>query len=130
MSELVDWLKDRLRTNGWSHNELARRAGLSSAGVSVVMTERQKPGLEFCREVARALNEPPEKALRLAGLIPRVPEHDELIDEILFYYDQMTPAAQENFVRIAQALAEGGEGYEVDEGTHRTPTADDALAPA
>ena len=128
MSELVEWLTSRLRANGWSHNELARRAGLSSAGVSDVMTQRQKPGIEFCRGVALALNEPPEKVLRLAGLLPHRRKNDELSNEIMFYYDQMTPAAQEHLVRIAQALAEGEEG--VKENEDRTAATDEALAPA
>jgi hypothetical protein len=44
--------------------------------VSVVMTERQKPGYEFCIKVAQALKEAPEKVLRLAELLPSRPARD------------------------------------------------------
>ena len=104
------WIKSELRERGWSNNELARRAGLSPAGVSQVMTERSNPGLEFCRGVAVAFDEPPEKVLRLAGLLPQRSERDEQIDEILFHYDRMTPQEKANFRTIARALADGGHG--------------------
>ena len=142
MSELVEWLKRRVRREGWSYNELARRAGLSSGGISIVMTRRQNAGVEFCLGVARALNEPPEKIFRLAGLLPRREDPDERIDEILFYFDQMTPQAQEHFRQIARALAEaqtgsevqalpgGGERVETDGDEDASTAAGQALAPA
>jgi transcriptional regulator with XRE-family HTH domain len=127
MSEFVEWLGDRLQENGWSYNELARRSGLSSGGVSIVMTQRQKPGVEFCRGVARALDEPPEKLFRLAGLLPHRADRDEKIDAILYYYDRMTPQAQEHFERIARALASDAEGsQDVDV----SGTNSEAVAPA
>jgi transcriptional regulator with XRE-family HTH domain len=142
MSELVDWLRKRVRREGWSYNELARRAGLSSGGISIVMTQRQNAGVEFCLGVARALNEPPEKIFRLAGLLPRRSGTDEKIDEIVFYFDQMTPQAQEHFRQIARALAEaqtlsgaqalsrGGERVETDGDEDTSPATGQALAPA
>lgn len=136
MSELVKWLKGRLREDGWSYNELARRAGLSSGGISIVMTQRQNPGVEFCRGVARALGEPPEKLFRLAGLLPPRSENEEQVDEILFYYDKMTPQAQEHFRQIARALAQaqsstvGGERVLEDKDEVRAAQKGDALAPA
>ena len=130
MSEFVDWLTTELRDEGWSYNELARRAGLSSGGVSLVMTQRQRPGLEFCRGVARALDEAPERVLRLAGLLPRRSEKDESIEQILFYYDQMTPHAQRHFRQIARALSQGGEGIEEEKDADRTAETGETVAPA
>lgn len=34
------------------------------------MTGRQNPGLDFCLKVAQALDETPDRVLRLAGLLP------------------------------------------------------------
>lgn len=73
MSEFINWINDELAKRGWGYNELGRRAGLSSGGVSVVMTGRQNPGFEFCVKIAEALGEPPETVLRLAGLLPPLP---------------------------------------------------------
>ena len=106
MSELADWMKDRVGENGWSNNELGRRAGLSSASISLVMTGRQKPGLRFCLGVAKALDEPPERVLRLAALLPPAPERDEVVEELLFHFERMPEDAQKHFLVIARALAE------------------------
>ena len=106
MSEFVKWVRGELRERGWSSSELARRSGLSSSAMSVVMTGQQRPGLQFCLGVAQGLDEPPEKLLRLAGFLPIRSARDGRIDEILHCYDRMRPEAQEYFVRIARALAE------------------------
>jgi len=50
----VEWLRRELDKRGWSQNELARRAGLTSGSVSQVMTGLRRPGVEFCQGVARA----------------------------------------------------------------------------
>ena len=106
MSEYVKWVRGELRARGWSSSELARRSGLSSSAISIVLTEQQRPGLQFCLGVARALDEPPEKLLRLAGFLPIRAAYDERIDEILHCYDRMKPQAREYFVRIARALVD------------------------
>jgi transcriptional regulator with XRE-family HTH domain len=107
MSAIVGWLQSELSARGWSYNALARRAGLSPAGVSQVMAGRQNPGVSFCRGVAQALNEPAVKVFRLAGLLPPEPERDETMDEILHYYALMTPQSRAHFQVIARAFAEG-----------------------
>jgi len=128
MNPFVRWLEAELHDRHWSNNELARQAELSSASVSQVMTGRQQPGLDFCRGVAEALNVPPERVFRLAGLLPPKPQRDEVIDEILFYYDQMTPQAQAHLRMIARAFAEGGE--RIEESEERPAETGDAVAPA
>jgi transcriptional regulator with XRE-family HTH domain len=110
MNAFAEWLENQVRMRGWSYNELARQAQVSSAGVSQVMTGRQKPGVDFCNGVATALRVPADSVFRLAGLLPAAPERDERVDEILFYYDQMTPQLQENLRIIARAFLEASEG--------------------
>lgn len=107
MSAIVGWLQSEVSARGWSYNELARRAGLSPAGVSQVMAGRQNPGVDFCRGVARAFNEPAVKVFRLAELLPAEPEQDEMLEEILHYYALMTPQSRAHFRVIARAFAEG-----------------------
>ena len=110
MNVFAQWLDGQMRERNWSYNELARRAGVSSASVSMVMTGQQKPGVDFCRGVAGALNQAPEHVFRLAGLLPRKAERDEVVDEILWYFEQMTPESQAHFRLIARAFVEEGGG--------------------
>lgn len=106
MNPIVAWLRAELDRRRWSNNELARQAGLSPAGVSQVMNGQQNPGVDFCRGVAKAFNEPPERVFRLAGLLPLRPERDQVANEFLFYFDQMTPQARKHVRTIVRALAE------------------------
>jgi transcriptional regulator with XRE-family HTH domain len=107
MNTMVEWLEYELRERGWSNNELARRAGLSPAGVSAVMTGQSNPGAEFCLKVSGALNAAPTSVFRLAGLLPPAPEMDEIFEDIVFCYDRMTPEAREYFRVVARAFADG-----------------------
>jgi transcriptional regulator with XRE-family HTH domain len=74
MSEIGEWLANELKTRAWSSSELARRADISQSSVSNVVTGKQIPGLEFCKGVARALDIPADRLLRLAGHLPPMPE--------------------------------------------------------
>ena len=107
MSEFVAWLWEELSARQWNHSELGRQAGVSHATVSTVMNGQQRPTVVFCRGVAEALNLPVEAVLRQAGLLPPLQEREAKIEEILYYYDRMTPEMQEGFRRIARALGEG-----------------------
>jgi transcriptional regulator with XRE-family HTH domain len=77
----VNWLGQQLERRGWSYQDLADRAGFSRSGVSLVMTQRQGPGLDFCKGVARAFHLPPEYVLRKAGLLP--PSTEDMADPSL-----------------------------------------------
>ena len=50
---------------------------MSPAQVSDVVGDRSKPGADFCIAVAKALDVNPEHLLRLAGILPSLPERGE-----------------------------------------------------
>lgn len=63
-----------MEKRGWSHAELAGRAGLTPSYISLVMNRHKKPGRGFCRKVAMAIGNSPGWVLRLAGHLPPIPE--------------------------------------------------------
>lgn len=69
--EFIDWLNQRMTKEGWSQNELARQAGLSSQMVSNVMTRAQGPGPKFLAGVARAFGMLEMDVWELAGKAPK-----------------------------------------------------------
>ena len=73
MDEFREWLASELKKRAWSSSELARRAGISQSSVSNVLGGKQVPGLEFCKGVAKALDMPADRLLRLAGHLAYVP---------------------------------------------------------
>jgi transcriptional regulator with XRE-family HTH domain len=72
-NNFITWLTDEIVSRGWSNSELARRAGISPAAISMVMSGQNRPGNEFCLGIARALGIPPEDIFRKAGLLPDLP---------------------------------------------------------
>lgn len=100
---LEDWLAKELKDRGWTHNELARRAGVSQSSISNVLAGKKKAGAELCIKVAQALEEPPEKVLRLAGVLPQVLEDKELA-ELLDMLRNMTPDQRNEMLRYAKYI--------------------------
>jgi len=73
MNTLSDWLATQLETRGWSQRELSRRSGISPTQISDIISGKANPGADSSIAIARALGEPPEKLLRLAGILPALP---------------------------------------------------------
>jgi transcriptional regulator with XRE-family HTH domain len=69
----VSWLLTELDSRGWSQRELARRTGLSPAGVNQIVNQARLPTWDFCARVARALSIEPNQVFVLAGLRPARP---------------------------------------------------------
>jgi transcriptional regulator with XRE-family HTH domain len=106
--ELVTYLTEEMERRGWSARELARRAGVSHTLISSTLAGTHTPGLKFCAGVARALDVAPETILRMAGKIPQRTTRKQLVDEILYYFDQMDEAEQLRLITIAFALSRNG----------------------
>ena len=64
------WLVAELSRLNWSHNKLAREAGISQTAVSYVISGERKAGCDFLIKVAQALEVSPEYLLRLAEILP------------------------------------------------------------
>lgn len=80
--ELRGWITQELKQRGWSRRELARKAGLSQSNVQKILKGERSPSPEFCVKVAQALEESPEKLLRMAGVLPRALEDESLVNEL------------------------------------------------
>lgn len=74
---LKPWLTQELKKRGWSGRELGRRAGISQPVAARILTGSREAGADACVKIAMALDEPPEKLLRLAGILPPIPASDD-----------------------------------------------------
>jgi len=90
-NDFITWLTKELDVRGWSNNELARRANLASSSISMVISGKRTPGVNFCTGVARAFGIPPEEVMRYAGLLPSLPASSDepTIREIHDYVKRM-----------------------------------------
>lgn len=101
-----DWLEKELSGRGWSHSELARRAGLSQVQVSGVISGQRKPGCEFCIKVAQALELSPVLILVKAGILPTSPGADDspIIQEIVELSRSLSPADQTHLLEYIRFM--------------------------
>lgn len=101
---IVQWLVKETDSRGWSFRELGRRAGLSSATISRVITEASRPGWEFCLRVATAFNVPPENVFRLAGLLPPEPKETAALREMSQLFSQLSLNDQERVITFVRGF--------------------------
>jgi transcriptional regulator with XRE-family HTH domain len=101
---LVPWLRDQLDARSWTHNELARRAGVSQPAVSSVVSRQRRAGWDFCLAIAEAFDEPPEKVMRLAGLLPPLPPPFEDEQEAVQILREMPYDVRLIVMKILRAL--------------------------
>lgn len=101
--ELRAWLSSELEKRGWSYRELARRADISNALVSRTLSGDMKASPDFCIKVAIALGEPPEKLMRLAGILSGS-EDDPTLREAIDLLRNLPPSQYKEALRFLRFL--------------------------
>lgn len=81
-TDFVEWLDERLNERGWTRAELAKRANISEASLSLLYSGARKPGMKMCQGIAAALKLSPDDVYRAAGLLDAKPSDDEVVSEI------------------------------------------------
>ena len=101
--KLRRWLIDELDDRGWSHRELARRAGegVSHAQISGFLAGEKGIGLKSINAISRVLQIPPEKLLEMADLLPSTYSKDHTFDEILQVMKRLTPERRRELLEFA-----------------------------
>lgn len=80
---LREQIARRRREEGrvWTQNELARRSGISSGGISMIVNGKVVPDAKSLKRIAKALKVSPEEIFEAAGVLP--PSETELSAEVL-----------------------------------------------
>lgn len=104
LSEFTEWLIAEKDKRGWDDSMLAARAEVSPSIVSMVLSEQRNPGFDFCKGIVRAFNEPPERVLRLAGLLPSLPagENSPWLDRLMTVVKRLSASDQIEVLRYAE----------------------------
>ena len=100
MIDLVTWLIEETNARGWTNSELARRAGVRSSTISMMISGHNKPGNDLCVGLARALHIPAEEIFRRAGLLPTLPApaDDPVLPELVSYCQRLTPPVRKEIL--------------------------------
>lgn len=109
MTDFRDWLLQILEEQGISQSELARRAGVSRAAISDIISGRRGIGKDAATSIARALKMSPEIVFRAAGILPPDPSQDPWVKEIMHKLDQLNPPQRKIAEWMIKKLAEDEE---------------------
>lgn len=102
-TKLITWINDKLNERDWSQRELARRAGLSHATISKVISGENKITFDFCHSIATAFNESPEMIFRLAGLLPPLPDNpDPVVQKLHHIIAALSPSQKTELLAYAE----------------------------
>ena len=104
--EFTDWLEEKLKEKHWSGAELARRAKVSQAIVSLVLNGQRQPGPDFCEAVASAFKIPSDVVFRKAGLLPEEPVNNERRQELVHLFELMDETNREDTIDYARMKLE------------------------
>ncbi len=105
------WLSNELKAQRWSQRELARQSGVSQTLISQTLSGEVTPSADFCIKIAQALGEPPEKVLRLAGILPpSASEDDPTFTELTDLARTLTPKQRREVLHYIRFLLHRGSG--------------------
>lgn len=109
--ELRTWVGREIKRLGWSYRELARQAGISHTLISRTLSGDMPASADFCIKVAQALGESPEKVLRLAGILPLLPdsEDDPTLSEAIDTLRNLPPNQRKEALRYIRYLYQTGQ---------------------
>jgi len=116
IEDFIKWLNEEMALRGWNQAELARKAGVSRAAISNILSSMRTPGPDLCGAIAQAFQIAPEVVFRKAGLLPESAEsqmNEDLADLVTTYNalsleDRLTLKAFAKFL-LYKKPGQGGE---------------------
>lgn len=81
--------------------------GMSQSYVSDVLNGKKSPSVDFCLKLAEALGETPEEVLRIAEVLPPLPdESDPALVEAIEILRQFSPSKRRDALKYLRFLRE------------------------
>jgi transcriptional regulator with XRE-family HTH domain len=105
METFSQWLVGEIQDRDWSMSELARRCNVSHVMISRIVSGERNPSSGLCRSIAQAFGIPPEHVFRRAGLLPSKSQRAEEEEELLHYFDQLSPRDKTRLLALARTFA-------------------------
>ena len=108
--KLIEYIETKMTDQGMSRAELSRRSGVSKPAISKLLNgDTPNPQPETLKYIAKGLNIPDEKLLRLAGYLDPKPQSDLNFEEANYILANLPPEDQEEaieYLRMKARIAE------------------------
>ncbi len=106
--KFANWLTAQMQERNWSQADLARASGIHKQSIYYYLTQSAKPPhAHALAKIASALELPVEEVYRAAGYLPRPPDINETIAEVVYEMEDMPDEDQQEvlaFVRMRKNL--------------------------
>ena len=76
------WFQNELNEREWSYRDLEKKAGVSKALTSMVLSDQRKLSWDFCASVAKAFGYSPINVFLLAGLLTPTDLKNVIIEQL------------------------------------------------
>lgn len=131
-TQFADWLLAELESRGMTQSELARKGGISQAGIAHVIAGDRKPGPKICKAIARAFSIPEEEVMRRAGLMSSAPKTGgkrvEMLERLAHIAAQLPPREVEFLIDSAQRRLEFEQGRDKPKRENQTKADEESIA--
>lgn len=105
MNDFIDWINAELNKRDWTNSRLAERAGVTGAAISHLLNRKNNPSFDICVGIAHAFDEQPEHILRLAGLLPSIPEDVQREKNLLYAFRKLKPDLRDLAIASLRGMA-------------------------
>jgi transcriptional regulator with XRE-family HTH domain len=107
MESLIEFLEAELVRRSWRQADLARATRVPDATIHHILNGSRRAGPEVCNALARALDEPPERIFRMAGLLPPLSPEVEGEQEAVRILRGLSPDLRVAAMRMLRSLRPG-----------------------
>ncbi len=107
MEDFADYVVKEMNNRGWDQSELSRRSGITTSQLSRVINRESRPGLDFCKRLAKAYGLRDVDVMRIAGLIDSDADSKEFtapIRNTIRYMQDMDEKDQADVEALVNAL--------------------------
>ena len=100
-----EWLQIEMDKRGWSQSDCARACELNRAVINKLLNGKCRPQPVTLRAIARGLKIPVETAYRAAGLLPSLPDGDDIAQELIHLFRSIqSPQRKATAIMLLKAL--------------------------
>jgi len=102
----LDWLQNELKERSWNQSHFARMTGLTTAGISKLLSGNRGAGPDACKAIARALDLSEEFVFRKAGLLAPQSGYDVTYEEWRAILNELNEENRQELLHIARLRLE------------------------
>lgn len=103
-NKLFTYINNEIEKRGWSYRELAKHSELSQSAISLTINGQRGISLNFCKSIAKGLNEPEEKIMKLAGILPTTEKQTEEEKELLHHFRNLSSYDKNIILKMTKLL--------------------------